>query len=308
MAVERENVEQLQEWLAEGSPQRGANPAAGILVERLAALVFQDEWAWPECTDRVDTYLDALRGRLARDGAGESRFVELTGPGADPGVFVDWFLPVVLGWERERTAQDGTGGGDGTDCWPNPNHDGTPGTEFYRIEEGTGQYLYAAGTDADDWTTYDRRRYAEPVRDDAYGLDYRYDRRDEAYEWYDEESQTWNDQTWADLYAARRHDPGSQTPVEHAEALWDENWQMFYRIGPGGVYEFADAVARGERSSGPGEIWLSHEQVLLRDAQDTADQATREAFLDAVASGPGLPAGGEELLAAEFLKLLEDQR
>jgi hypothetical protein len=51
---------------------------------------------------------------------------------------------------------------------------------------------------------------------------------------------------------------------------------MFYRVGPGGAYEFADAVTPGERASGCGDVWLSQEQVAAqRHAQ--AASAVEEA-------------------------------
>jgi hypothetical protein len=52
------------------------------------------------------------------------------------------------------------------------------------------------------------------------------------------------------------------------EPEWDENWEMFYRLGPAGVYEFADAVERGVQASGRGDVWMTHEQVLMRKARE----------------------------------------
>lgn len=105
---------------------------------------------------------------------------------------------------------------------------------------------------AADLATDEQRRYSERARDDTYGLDYRYDRTYQVYEWYDEASGTWRDQTWADLYAASRHHPGAEPAGGETGAEWDENWRMFFRVGPGGVYEFADAKTPGEPGSGCG--------------------------------------------------------
>ncbi|MEZ0090784.1 hypothetical protein [Streptacidiphilus sp. EB129] len=294
MAVENENVEKLMEWLADGSPARSAHAAAGTLVEKLAVLVFDGEQGWADNAGQVDGYRDDLRAWFANDGGREFQFIELTGPDADPGVFIDWFLPVVTAWEDQGAQADpgavGYGGYDEAGL-QNPNWDGTPGTEFYRCDEATQEYFYADGSDSVEWLTYDQRRYAEPVRDENYGLDYRYDNRDQVYEWHDEATGTWRDQAWADGLVAGDEAPGGENS-ETTEPGWDENWSMFYRIGPGGTYEFADAVTPGDRSSGCGDGWLSQEQVLARDAQDPlgweqaaeAQSVTSKAIESAVAA------------------------
>lgn len=277
MAVESENVEKLMEWLAQGSQVRSANTAAGPLTEKLAVLLFLGDQDWPNYADRADRYRDVLREWFATDSSKEAQFVELTAPSADPGIFVDWFLPVVVEWElsaqQEETGQhqeDGSILG-----YENPSFDRTPGTEYYRYDDAAGEYLYADRANADDWATYEKRRYTERATDENYGLDYRYDRTDLVYEWFDKAQGMWNDQTWADLYAARRRADVTPTPDAVTAAAtapdenpeWDENWAMFYRIGPGGVYEFADAVTPGESASGCSDVWLSNEQVLQRRAR-----------------------------------------
>lgn len=271
MAVQSENVEQLMGWLADGSPARSAHTAAEPLVQRLAALVFQGDASWPNHTDRVDTYRDALSGWFANDKGGESQFADLTGPGADPGALIDWLQQFAQKSEQRAAGSETGTASDGAPPLgqQNPHGDGTPGTEYYRHDEATGQYLYAAAADSTDWATYEARRYTERAHDDNYGLDYRLDRTGQVYEWYDETTATWQDQTWADLHAAAGHDPDSTAhPADGgAQPEWDENWTMFYRVGPGGVYEFADAVTPGDKSSGCTDQWLSHEQVLARAAQ-----------------------------------------
>lgn len=285
MAVQNENVEQLMRWLADGSDVRSAHAGADALVEGLAALVFQGDAGWPDHTDRVDAYRALLAGWFADDGARTSQFDGLTQPGADPGTLIDWFSQVVRDWEQ-RSAHTETGTGTHTDTGtagaagdagggtaagsPNPNSDGTPGTEYYRYEEATGDYLYAATADSTDWATYEARRYSERVSDDSYGLDYRLDRTHQVYEWYDEAAATWRDQAWADQHAARGGAGAPATAAQPADGVaapeWDAKWAVFYRVGPGGEYEFADAVTPGDQSSGCSGRWLSQEQAAARDA------------------------------------------
>ena len=79
MAVESENVEQLMEWLADGSAVRSADAAAETLVEKLGTLVFLGDQDWPNHADRVARYRDGLSTWFAEDGGGrESQFVALT--------------------------------------------------------------------------------------------------------------------------------------------------------------------------------------------------------------------------------------
>jgi hypothetical protein len=271
------------DWLADDSTARPAHAAAEPLVQKLAVLVFQGDSDWPNHVERVDAYRDALAEWFVGDTAGLSQFDGATGADADPGACFDWFVSVVREWEQ-RAGNHATGTashGSTPTGLSNPNCDGTPGTEFYRLDEATGQYLFATLSDSPDWATYEQRRYSEPARDDDYGLDYRLDRTQQVYEWYDEAADTWRDQTWADLHAAKRHDPtaAARTPGADngAPVEWDGNWAMFYRIGPGAVYEFADAVTPGDKSSGCTDRWLSHEQVLQRQAGAAPEPASAAA-------------------------------
>lgn len=259
MAVESDNVERLMGWLADDGPARSAHPSAETLVEKLAVLVFQGEGGWPRHTGHVDLYSEALRGWFANDDGGAARFAALTGPGSDPSAFVDWFLPVVLGWEQwaaghesGTAAADGTATAGGTAAGlSNPNCDGTPGTEFYRFDAARGEYLYAAAADAEHWLTYEQRRYAEPVRDANYGLDYRYDHTTGAYEWRDEASGSWRDQAWADQYAASR--PGVAAQVgDIAEALLAEHPHLKKALSEEAVEAIVAEVAR-EMTEGAAE-------------------------------------------------------
>ncbi|WP_042381213.1 hypothetical protein [Streptacidiphilus melanogenes] len=157
--------------------------------------------------------------------------------------------------------------GEGATGLPNPEADGTPGTAYRRFDETTREYLFAAAADGSDWATYERRRYTEPMRDDGYGLDCRYDWRDGVYEWRDETTGRWRDQEWADRRSAPARPDSTAAGDGEPDAYWDANLRMFYRILPDGSYEYADAVAAGDESSGCGDRWLSHRQVLLRAAR-----------------------------------------
>lgn len=322
MAVERENIETLQEWLADESPVRAASKTASTVVEKLAALAFNGDADWPNSPDNADGYRDALQGLFAHDSGAESRFVALTSAAADPGIFLEWFLPVLHGWER-RDPRNGDGAPDGSAPggvasdpaagrgFANPSFDGTPGTEFYRADGATGTYLYSASEQGGDWAEYDQRRYSEPTRDDGYQLNCRYDRRDRAYEWYDESGGAWRDQAWADAYLSSRT-VASAAASGGSAAQWDESWRMFYRVGADGVYEFADAVTPGDQASGCGEVWLTTEQLLARNgggaaadsgegAEQSVQAAARAAVEAALESAPELKGA---LSAAEIADVI----
>jgi hypothetical protein len=296
LALESENVEQLMEWLADGGVVRSADAAADTLVEKLGTVVFQGDADWPSHVDRIARYRDGLSKWFAEGGGGlESQFVALTSPNADPGALVGWLLPVVVGWEGRGAgnAAGAASAGGAVVGLPNPNSDGTPDTAFYRVDETTGAYLYAGSADSQDWASYEKRRYTEPSRQESYGLDCRYDRTNGVYEWYDEAAGTWNDQAWADQRAAQgpASVSGSGATAGLAEAAtaattgptpeWDDSWAMFYRAGPGGAYEFADAVTPGERASGCGGVWLSQDQVAQRRAQAAPAAPAAEAAASA---------------------------
>jgi hypothetical protein len=310
VAVERANVERLSEWLADGGSARSSNPAAETLVEKLAALVFQGDSEWPNHADRIDDHRERLGAWFGDDSGHEARFIALTGADSEPGPFIDWFLPVVVGWEGRAAghAPAGAAAEEAAAAFPNPSYDGTPGTEFYRLDEATREYLYAAGAAGGDWAGYEQRRYSEPARNDGYGLDCRYDRKDQVYEWYDASAATWRDQAWADRHAAGAADPAAEGPAADPAPAWDENWGRFYRVGSDGGYEFADAVVPGERSSGCGGVWLRQDQVLAHEtpAAPTADthaEASADienAVAAEVAAAVAAIDGAEELTAEEL--------
>jgi hypothetical protein len=267
VAVDKENVQKLMEWLAQDSPVR-SDVSAEALAEKLTAVVFQGDAQWADRPDQADDYRDSLNSWLSTDSSHEQQFVALTAPDADPGMFVDWFLSVVAGWESQAAGQQSATAADG-----NP----------------------AAGAE--------QGRYSEPARDDAYGLTYRYDLQSGVYEWYDEVGQTWQDQAWADQHAAGGPGAAAQAPAADSAAdpapMWDENWKMFYRVDATGAYQFADAVTPGDESSGCGETWLSQEQVLAR-----AEQPPQSAGGSLDTSGAGPHAAAADAVHNEMLTAL----
>jgi hypothetical protein len=118
-------------------------------------------------------------------------------------------------------------------------------------------------------------RYTAPQFDANYGLYYRYDRQTGAYEWAasaDTPCAEWMSQSAADAHAALHSQQSESTAGSHEQSAsgagqteavdwaWDENWAMFYRIGAGGVYEYAHSADQARTA--PVEPWLSGEQVL----------------------------------------------
>jgi hypothetical protein len=253
MPVAKDNMLVVMQWLASDVP------GAPKVAEDLALLVFQGDMLWMNDTANADYYAETISAWVT--GPAEAQFTELTQEGSESAPFMDWITPVIAEW-RATASQEEAGAEGGLE---NPNFAGdpTPGTEFYKYDAASGTYLYSDDAGSDDWATYEQRRYDEPAFDDNYGLGYRYDKRDQVYEWLDEQNGTWNTQEWADEYARDRS--------KQLEATWDENWQMFYRIGPGGTYEYADPIMPGDAASGHKEEWLSYEQVMARDTATPAE-------------------------------------
>jgi hypothetical protein len=261
-------------WLSDDVT--GSTSEAKEVTEELARLVFLGNMEWPNYEDRAAEYADKISEWLT--GETESKFIDHTAESGDLPKFASWMMPVLEDWQASATQDEAGQAGAGGQGLANTNYDSTLGTEYYRYDEATGEYLYAATADGSaGWATYDQRRYDDPVWDDNYGLSYRYDKRDEVYEWYDEPNGTWNDQAWADQQAASgpgqdaAAGAGSQ-PASAAE--WDENWQMFYRIGPDGQYQYAYPRVSGDASSGSSEVWLSYDQVMTGAAPAPAGQET----------------------------------
>jgi hypothetical protein len=262
-------------WLSDDG---GAGAGADQVTEDLATLVFQGDREWPDHQDQAAGYADDISAWLTGDT--ESEFITQTAESGDPAAFISWMTPVLEQWKAPAAPDEE--GQEGPEGQGNPNYDSdpTPGTEYDRYDEATGDYLYAATADGSaGWATYDQRRYADPAWNDGYGLSYRHDQRDQVYEWYDEQDGTWKDQAWADQHAAGGAGQAAAAGAEAeaaSAAAWDQDWQMFYRIGPDGQYEYADAVVPGDESSGSSEVWLSYEQVATRAAPAPAGQETGE--------------------------------
>ncbi|WP_042415285.1 hypothetical protein [Streptacidiphilus anmyonensis] len=305
MALEAANVEQLMEWFADGSPVRSQHLEADVLVEKLAALVFDGERDWPDRADRVDVYRDGLRDRFDGDSAGESEFCASTLPDADPAVFIAWFVRVIDEWEaeaasaEEEEAEEEAEEDDVVRGYPNPNHDGTPGTAFYRTDdEDPDTYLYADAADGPDWLTYEERRYTEPDWDEGYRLNRRYDRLLTRYEWQDAVSGEWHDQTWAD----RQAEPAEEVQ----EPIWDAQWQMFYRVLRDQTYEYAEAVTPKDQSSGCSDTWVNQDAVLLRDAKAEVADAMLAAAQDALQQAPELAGLDEDDIRAVLHEIVTE--
>jgi hypothetical protein len=138
--------------------------------------------------------------------------------------------------------------------------------------------------DRESWTfaVMTAYRYGEPVSDENYGMDYRYDKLLGAYEWEDPRSPgTWLSQEEADLLAAQwaRDDPAAAAEAAWDPAAeWDENWGMFYRLDPDGTYRYAHAAAPGAVESGPDGRWLTYEEAAAARVDDeelTGEQLER---------------------------------
>ena len=128
-------------------------------------------------------------------------------------------------------------------------------------------------------------RYSASVYDEAYQLYYRFDNEGSVYEWCANPhvpSPEWMSQSAADAMVAQRvPEPQSQQPVEQTGSgqaaepawAWDDGWGMFYRIGPGSVYEYSHSV--DDARTRPDGVWLSGEQVLQQRQQAEGAQAGR---------------------------------
>jgi hypothetical protein len=95
----------------------------------------------------------------------------------------------------------------------------------------------------------------------------------------------WMTQSDAD---ARLQEWAAQAPAEaaeyaEAEGTWDENWNMFYKVGSGGTYLYAYSDNEADPASGqPKEPWLTYEQVSAEAAAAPAEAAAAPAEAAAV--------------------------
>jgi hypothetical protein len=106
---------------------------------------------------------------------------------------------------------------------------------------------------------YDAAEYSEP-----YAMNYRYDKLFEVYEWEDPQDEgVWISQEEADARVGAREQEQPQdddATAGYSEPVWDENWQMLYRVGPDGVYEYA--YSDDQQTVRPGAEWLTYDQVM----------------------------------------------
>jgi hypothetical protein len=111
-------------------------------------------------------------------------------------------------------------------------------------------------------------RYGAAEWSGEYGMNYRYDQLCEIYEWeHPDEPEVWMSQEDADARiaaAAEQHELES----EYSDPVWDENWDMLYRINPSGVYEYAYSDDQVTVRAGTG--WLSYAEMM----QDASESAT----------------------------------
>jgi hypothetical protein len=120
-------------------------------------------------------------------------------------------------------------------------------------------------------------RYSAPEWDENYDLYYRYDKLTQLYEWAESETaETWMTQEAADELGQSREQDENEEPDQeeeqegerpdaeaepsgYSESAWDDDWQMLYRTGPGGEYQFAYSDDR--QTIRPGTEWLRHEDI-----------------------------------------------
>jgi hypothetical protein len=234
------NVAQMLDWLRDDE----AGPAAVALRDLLGSVVFDDSaWADDDDSSSVSGYRETLAAWFAGDPDDETQFVTLTPPGDESAssrdIFVTWFTPVVKRWQEvaetsDETEETGEEAADETDetgedtdetgddiaasAVPNPDFNGTPGTEFVWKDPATGGQLYASTADAPDseWLSYEQRRVWTAVaydsgrdanyRQDVYDEEFQFQSRDDPSRWLPEED-------WEKAFGA----PVSQGPPVQTE-------------------------------------------------------------------------------------------
>jgi hypothetical protein len=122
------------------------------------------------------------------------------------------------------------------------------------------QEAWLATVEREVYWSIPENRYSAPEYSEPYGMTYRYDRLREDYEWQEPaEPDVWltQEQAEARMAAEVREQPPADTG--YSAAAWDESWQMLYRVGPAGAYEYAYSDDRVTVRSGTG--WLSYDEV-----------------------------------------------
>jgi hypothetical protein len=164
-------------------------------------------------------------------------------------------------------------------------------------------------------------RCYEPEFSDPYGMWYWYDPKTEEYRYHaDKDAPPWQwlTQVKADEQVRSREAVAGPAREGEAglfsEAVWDENWQMLYRIGPDGTYEYA--YSDDQRTVRPGADWLSYAEVMQETAapaQATAGTgpetaATPEPVAEPAAEpATGPPAGPAAMTPVDAAAALVDE-
>jgi hypothetical protein len=152
--------------------------------------------------------------------------------------------------------------------------DAAEGEEVSEDERAT--WLSAVANDVywDQFWVVPENRYDAPEYSEPYSMYYRYDKLSEVYEWNADPQATpeaWISQEDADAQMAAQQPEGQPADEEYSEPAWDENWQMLYRTGPGGIYQYA--YSDDQKTIRPGTDWLSYEDVMQGTGATPAAQA-----------------------------------
>jgi hypothetical protein len=154
------------------------------------------------------------------------------------------------------------------------------------------QEVPAASAGADESHGAGEPLYTVPVYDAGFQMYRRFNSVSGEYEFADDvASQTWlsPSQATARLTGGSA---SSASPATAAEAEWDENWEMFFRIGADRVYEYAHANTPFAESSGCSNDWMAFEAA-------TKSYYAKKAETGAAANGkPAVEAVAQEVRQA----------
>jgi hypothetical protein len=150
-------------------------------------------------------------------------------------------------------------------------------------------------------------RYGPPEFSEPHGMNYRYDKLRQVYEWEDpRQPGTWISQQEADAQVIAWQQAPEQAGAGKAEnageagfsaAVWDENWQMLYRVGPGGVYEYA--YSDDHATIRPGTSWLSYDEAAQGAGPAELSAAGTASASAAGTAGSQVPAPGSSTAGLE---------
>jgi hypothetical protein len=187
-------------------------------------------------------------------------------------------------------------------------------------EDGRATWLTAVANDVywDQFWVVPQNRYDDPEFSEPYSMYYRYDKLNGVYEWNTDPQNTpeaWISQADADAQVAGQPAEGelaaegeAATEEEYSEPAWDENWQMLYRVGPGGVYQYA--YSDDQQTIRPGSEWLSYDEVMQGTGATTEAPAEEEAATSEAATSEAAAQelSPEEKAAAQELTALVQVR